>query len=157
MGEREKARRAAMTHKDEPHARNNYSNIRCYCGGCIQRLKRKTYERPNGIDVPISERYAAYLQVKADEAETRSREAMRKRREEQERKARERLSKDDEKRERVRKAEERNRAVKMKVNDEHPKETARRAREQRELDAQLRMARAHVKSQQELYMCGEPD
>jgi hypothetical protein len=127
MGEREKARRAAMTHKDEPHARNNYSNIRCYCGGCIQRLKRKTYERPNGI------------------------------REEQERKARERLSKDDEKRERVRKAEERNRAVKMKVNDEHPKETARRAREQRELDAQLRMARAHVKSQQELYMCGEPD
>jgi hypothetical protein len=153
MGERERERRASKAYEQELHNLHGIDHRYCTCRGCTRGRRRKNYEQSNGIGIPTPDEYAAYLQMKADEAEARSREAMRQRREEQEREATERLRKEAEKTERVKKTEERKRAAKLKVKDERSKETARRAHEQQEKDAQMRMARQHVKMQQEHYLC----
>jgi hypothetical protein len=97
--------------------------------------------------------------MKADAADRRSREAMRKRREEQEHEAKERLRKEHDRLERIKEIEERirnnekrKRAAKKNIKDERSRKTAHRAREQQERDAQLRLAKAHVKAQQEKYV-----
>jgi hypothetical protein len=150
MGEKEKQRTAAMENERKLYSLYGYALIpRCRCRGCATRKHRERYERQSGSDAPTPDEYAEYKEMKREEADRRSREAMRKRREEQEQVARERMRKEEEKLARVKKAEERKRASKTKVKDERSKETARRAREQQEKDAQLRMAKAHVQAQQD--------
>jgi hypothetical protein len=90
--------------------------------------------------------------MRADDAERRSEEQMRKRREEQEREAKERMRKEQEKLDRIKNAEDRKRRAKKNVKDERTRETARRARERQEKDAQLRMAKAYIHAQQEKYI-----
>ncbi|KAF2033924.1 hypothetical protein EK21DRAFT_108342 [Setomelanomma holmii] len=76
---------------------------------------------------------------------------MRKRREEQEREALERPKKEQEKAERLKRAEERKRAAKAKVKADRSNEATRRACEQREKDAQLRMAKAQLKEKHDKF------
>ena len=155
MGENEKARRAAKLDEDKKHRLYAYMYVvyfGCYCSGCVARRERLLNERRNGLEFPTQAEYEEYLQMKAEEAERRSHEAAQKRREEQEREAVERMKKEKEKAARIKAAEERKRAAKSKVKDERSKEAARRAREQQEKAAQLRMAKNHIKDQQEKFL-----
>ncbi|KAH3968262.1 hypothetical protein HBI56_050470 [Parastagonospora nodorum] len=155
MGEREKVRRAAVEVEESNHdayVPPSYRQRRCECYGCRRCRHREWVERESGLPYPSPEEYAEYLQMRADDAERRSQEAMRKRREEQEREAKERMRKEQEKLDRIKNAEDRKRRAKKNVKDERTRETARRAREQQEKDAQLRMAKAHIKAQQDKYM-----
>ncbi|KAF2124882.1 hypothetical protein P153DRAFT_361045 [Dothidotthia symphoricarpi CBS 119687] len=157
MGEQELERKARMTLEDEQHEifSNHYLYARqdgsCSCPGCTLRMNREKHERDLAYKPPTAVEYAQYLQWRAEEAEQRSKAAAEKRLEEQNQermeREQERLRKEQEKTDRVKRAEERKRAAKTKVKEERSKETARQASKQQEKDAQVRMARHHIKEQ----------
>jgi membrane protein involved in colicin uptake len=147
MGEREKQRRVAQANEAELHVLYGQpGTYRCYCRGCKARNHRERFERLDGIEFPTLSEYAEYLGMKANEAERRSQEAARKRREEQEREAHEHIRKAEEKAQRVAQAEARKRAATEKMKNERSDQAANRARQQQEKDAQLRMARSYIKN-----------
>jgi site-specific DNA-cytosine methylase len=146
MGENEKARRAAQAHESELHTLhgNPSSRQRCYCAGCKARIARTRREIFENLEFPSSLEYLEYLAMKATEAERRSQEAARKRREEQDREAQDRLKKEQEKAQRYKATADRKRAAKQAMKEERSNQAARRAREQQEKDAQLRMAKSYI-------------
>jgi hypothetical protein len=92
MGENEKASRAAQAHEFDVHSLhgNPDGRRRCYCAGCKARIARIRREIFENLDLE----YLAYLAMRATEAERRSQEAARKRREDKDREAQERLTKE---------------------------------------------------------------
>ncbi|KAF1942946.1 hypothetical protein EJ02DRAFT_487654 [Clathrospora elynae] len=94
MGKIEKKRQAAMKREVETHDKltpGYWSSTGYRCPGCIDRSSRQQSERRSGYKKPTPQDYTEYLQMKADGAEQRSREA---RHEQQERDARERMKKE---------------------------------------------------------------